>query len=277
MRKRLLALLLPVVLLSACAGLQDLARAAFKEPHLTFKSAALDKLDLDGATLAFTWEVENPNALGVDLARAGWQLEVEGTRVAAGDLPAGLSIPANGKAPLSFPVHVRFRDVPGIVSLLGSGRSDLGYKLSGALGIRTPLGVVDLPMSHSDRVKVPALPRFALDGLRVRNVSFSSVTVDVRLRVQNPNAFPLPDGQLDYALALAGTSVARAASASVRGVPAGASGVVEIPVRIDVASAGRVATDLARGGEVQVELTGKAELAGLPLPLELHGRVPARR
>src|SRR5512144_2818854 len=156
MPRRLAVLLVPV-LLSGCAGLQDLAKAAFREPRLAFMSAALDKLDLDGATLAFTWEIENPNALGLDLARAGYQIEVEGTRVAAGDLPAGLKIPANGKAPLTFPVRVRFRDVPGIVSLLGSGKEDLGYRLSGSLGVRTPLGVLDLPMSHADRVKVPAL------------------------------------------------------------------------------------------------------------------------
>jgi LEA14-like dessication related protein len=276
MRKTLLAVLLPAVL-AGCAGLQDLARAAFKEPRLVFRSAALDALDLDGATVAFHWEIENPNALGLDVARAGWQVEIEGTRVAAGDLPAGLSIPANGKAPLSFPVRVRFRDVPGIVSLLGSGRSDLGYRLSGSIGIRTPIGVVDLPMSHADRVKLPALPRFALDGVRVRSVSLSTVAVDVRLRVQNPNAFPLPDGELDYALALAGTPVVRAQGASVGEVPGGGSAVVEIPVRIDVLSAGKVASELARGGDVQVELTGSARLAGLPIPLDLRGRVPARR
>ena len=276
MRKRLAAVLVPV-LLSGCAGMQDLARAAFQEPRLAFKSVALDKLDLDGATLAFTWEIENPNSIGVDLARAGWQIEVEGTRVAAGDLPSGLSIPASGKAPLTFPVRVRFRDVPGIVSLLGSGRSDLAYRLSGSIGVRTPIGVVDLPMSHADRVKVPALPRFAIDGLRVRSVSLSAVAVDVRVRVQNPNAFPLPNGEIDYALALAGTPVARAEGASVGAVPGGGSAVVDIPVKIDVASAGRVAADIARGNDVQVELTGKAQLAGLPLPLDLRARVPARR
>jgi LEA14-like dessication related protein len=103
------------------------------------------------------------------------------------------------------------------------------------------------------------------------------VAVDVRVKVQNPNAFPLPNGQIDYALALAGTSVARAAGASVAAVPGGGSAVVEIPVRVDVLSAGRVATELARGAEVQVELTGKADLAGLALPLDLSARVPARR
>ncbi len=123
MRKTLVALALPA-LLSACAGLQDLAKAAFQEPRLAFRSASIDALDLEGATVAFTWEIENPNAIGLDLARAAWQIEVEGTRLAAGELPAGVKIPANGRAPLTFPVRVRFGDVPGIVSILGSGRDD---------------------------------------------------------------------------------------------------------------------------------------------------------
>lgn len=276
MRKISLALLLPV-LLSGCAGLQDLARAAFERPRLAFRSAAIQDLDLEGATVALTWDIENPNAVGLNLARGGWQVEVEGTRIAGGDLPGGLAIPANGKAPLTFPVRVRFQDVPGILSLLGSGKDDLGYRVSGSIGVRTPIGIVDLPMSHTDRVKLPSLPRFALDGLRVRSVSLSAVALDVRVRVRNPNAFPLPRGDLDYALALGGTSVARASGASLTAVPGGGSAVVEIPVRIDVLSAGRVASELARGGEVQVELTGKAEVAGLPVPIDLSGRLPARR
>ena len=141
MRKTLLALAVALPAVLGCAGLQEFAKAAFKEPRLTFRSVALDRLDLEGATLAFTWDLENPNTFGADLARAAWQIEVEGTRIAADNLPAGLSIPANGKAPLTFPVRVRFRDVPGIVNLLGGGRSDLGYRLSGSLGVRTPVGV----------------------------------------------------------------------------------------------------------------------------------------
>lgn len=276
MRRLLLALLAPAVL-AGCALVQDIARGTVQEPRLAFRSASLAALDLEGATIAFTWEIENPNAVGVDLARAAWRVEVEGTRVAAGDLPRGLSVPARGRAPLEFPVRVRFRDVPGLVGLIGSGRQDLGYRLSGSVGIRTPVGVVDLPMSHSDRVRLPGLPRFSLDGLRLRSASLSSVVVDVRLKVQNPNAFPLPDGGLDYALALGGTPVARAQGAPVRAVPASGSAIVEIPVKIDVLSAGRVAADLARGAEIQVDLTGKAEVGGLPVPLDVRARVPARR
>jgi LEA14-like dessication related protein len=276
MRKTLLALLLPAAL-AGCAGLQDIARTVLQQPKLTFRTASLEALDLEGATVGFKFDLENPNTFGVDLARVGWGIEVEGTRVAAGDLPGGLKVPARGSAPITFPVRVRFKDVPGIVSLLGGGRDQLAYRLSGSVGVRTPAGVLDLPMSHSDVLKLPSLPRFDVEGLQVKSVSFSTIALAVRLGVRNPNGFALPPGKLDYALAISGAPVARAEGAGLAAVAGNATQTVEIPVKIDVLSAGRAATDLARGGEVQLSLKGTASIAGLPLPLDIATRVPARR
>lgn len=274
---RQLALAVVATLLAGCAGLSEFAASAVQKPKLTFRSASIQSLDLEGATVAFTWDLENPNAFGVDLARVGWSVAVEGTRIAAGDLPGGLQIKASGTAPVTFPVRVRFQDVPGIVSLLGSGKDAVGYELAGTLGVRTPMGVLDVPLSHKDRLKLPAMPSFALDGIAVRSLGFSEIAFDVRLRVRNPNAFALPLGKLDAALAVAGAPVARAAGIDVAPVAGGASGVVAIPVRLDVASAGRAAAALAGGGEVLVDLDGKASLGGIPFPLDLKGKVPARR
>jgi LEA14-like dessication related protein len=273
---RKIALVAPLLLLAACAGLNELAASAVQKPKLTFRSVSLTAVDLEGATLAFTWDLENPNGFGVNLARVGWTIDVEGTRVASGDLPGGVEIRANGTAPLTFPVHVRYKDVPGIVSLLGSKKDAVRYKLAGTVGIRTPLGILDVPMSREDKLRLPSTPQFALDGLSIRSLGFSEIVLDVKLRVRNPNAFALPLGKLEYALALGGTSVARAAAVDVTPIAGGTSGVVAIPVHVDVASAGRVAAELARGGEVQVDLDGKATLGGIPFPLDLKGRVPAR-
>src|SRR5512146_3306872 len=116
--RKIAALTVPLLLLAACAGLEKFAASAVQKPKLTFRSATVQALDLEGATLALTWDLENPNGFGVDLARVGWSLDAEGTRVASGDLPGGLKIPAKATAPVTFPVRVRFQDVPGIVGLL---------------------------------------------------------------------------------------------------------------------------------------------------------------
>ena len=263
--------------LASCAGVQQLARSAVKEPKLTFRSASIEALDMEGVTVAFTFDLENPNGFGVDLARLGWTIDVEGTRIASGDVPGGLRIRANGASPIVFPVRVRYQDVPGIVSLLGSGKDVMQYRLAGTLGIRTPIGVLDLPLSHEDRLRLPSLPRFAIEGISIRSASFTELALDVRLRVKNPNAFALPLGRLDYALAIGGADVARADGAELAPVAGGASAVVAIPVKLDLTSAARAAADLTRGAEVQVDLTGRALVAGIPLPLDVRGKVPARR
>ena len=84
-------------------------------------------------------------------------------------------------------------------------------------------------------------------------------------------------GRLDYALAIGGADVARADGAELAPVAGGASAVVAIPVKLDLTSAARAAADLTRGAEVQVDLTGRALVAGIPLPLDVRGKVPARR
>jgi LEA14-like dessication related protein len=271
------SLVLLAALAAGCAGLKDLARSAFQEPKLSFRSASVQALDLEGATVALLFDLSNPNGFGLELARAGWQVEVESTRVAAGDMPGGVTIPANGTAPISLPVRVRFADVPGILSLFGRGDGELPYRVSGSIGVRTPLGVIDLPVSHSDRLRLPKLPRFGVDSLAVRSVSFGSVALAVRLRVTNPNGFALPPGALDTAIAIGGASVARTEGARLQAIPGSSSATVEIPVKVDLAAAGRAASQLVQGGEVDVHLQGKADVAGLPVPLDVQARVPARR
>jgi LEA14-like dessication related protein len=275
--KRTFALALLALTGAGCAGLSDLARVAFEEPKLSFRSASVEALDLEGATIGVKFDLENPNGFGLDVARVGWGVEVEGTRIATGDMPGGLAIPARGVAPLTIPVRVRYRDVPGIVGLLTSRRDAIGYRLSGKVGVRTPIGIVDLPVSHSDRVALPSLPSFSLEGVSLRTASFTDMALDVKLRVKNPNAFPIPAGSLDYALSLAGTEVVRAQDTALARVAGGTAQTVSIPVRVNVLKAGRAATELARGAPVQLGLAGTADVAGIPVPLDLAATVPARR
>jgi LEA14-like dessication related protein len=271
------ALAAAALVLASCASLQELARSAFERPRLAFRSAAVQALDLEGATVALKFELENPNGFGLDLARVGYGLEVEGTTIATGDLPGGLAIPARGKAPLTVPVRIRFADVPGIVSILTGGKDQLRYRVAGSVGVNTPIGPVELPMAHEDRLALPSLPRFALDGLAVRSASLTQLALDVKVKVTNPNPFGLPAGKLGYALSVAGSPVARADGAPLAAVAGNGAATIALPVKVDVLRTGAAAAQLARGGEVDVALRGEARVAGITVPLQLAARLPARR
>lgn len=265
-----------LVVLSGCAEVGKLAAAAVDPPELTFRSADLRALDLDGATLAFHLDVENRNAFGLEVARIAYRLEVEGKPVTQGDVPGGLRLPARGKAPLTFTARLRFGDVPGVASLLGK-RDSVRYRLSGTVGVRTPLGVLDLPLSHEDTVELPRAPRFSLEGLSLRSVTLGRVTLELRLRLDNPNDFPLPAGSLASALWLGGAQVARVEDRALSGVRGNGSAVVAIPIELELGEAGRAAADLVRGGKVDVGLRGAAEVAGMRIPLDLGGKYSAER
>ena len=261
--------------LASCAEVGKLAAAAIEKPRLVFKTVALQSVDLEGATLAFTYDLENPNAFGLKLAKVGYGLEVEQTSVLTGEVPGGLRIPASGTAPLTFTARLRYRDVPGVVQLVGK-QDALRYKLSGVVGLDTPVGVVEVPLSHEGSVRLPGLPRFSIEGLGVRSMSLSHVTVELRVRVQNPNDFPVPPGRLDASLALGGADLAEVSGQALAAIPRNGDGRVTIPVKIDLERAGRVAADLMAGRPVDVQLRGKADVGGLSLPLDLWGRFSGR-
>jgi LEA14-like dessication related protein len=269
---RIAALALVLAGLAGCAQLAEVAKAALLPPRLTFESASLESLDLEGATVILRWRVENPNGFGLDLARFGYRVDVEGRRVVEGEAASGVKIPANGSGLLAFPVRVRFADVPGFVALVSKG-DEVGYRLSGSVGVRSPVGVLDLPLSHEGRLPLPRLPGFSLDGLSVRSLSLTEIALDVRLRVSNPNRFPVPAGRLDYALEVGGASVARGDGKGLAPVAAGSSAVVTLPVRLSVLGAAQAASQIASGNAVEVALRGDARVAGIPLPLDLRAKL----
>lgn len=275
MRTRPLLLLALAAFLPSCAEMSKLAAAAIERPKLVFRSVALQSVDLEGATLAFTYDLENPNSYGLDLAKVGYGLEVEQTRILTGEVAGGLRIPASGTAPLTFTARLRFRDVPGVVQLFGK-QDQIRYKLSGTVGVKSPVGILELPLAHEGSVTLPAMPRFAIDGLGIRSVSLSQVTVEVRLRLQNPNDFPVPAGRLDATLSLADKPLAAVEGRALAAIPGRGEALVKLPIQIDLARAGRVAADLVAGKPVDVAVHGKVDVGGLSLPLDLGGRFTGR-
>lgn len=263
------------VVLSGCAEVGKFAAAAIDPPQLTFKSVNVRAFDLEGVTLGFNFDVENRNSFGLKVARVTYGIEVEGTRVLTGDAPGGLALPSRQKVPLTFTSRVRFRDVPGIFSLFGK-RDALQYRLAGSVGVDTPLGILDLPVSHEDTFALPRMPRFSLDGLAVRSFSFTRLGLDLKLRIANPNAFPLPAGKLDAALSLGTARVARVENRTLTAVRENGSSIVTIPIDLDLGEAGRSAQQLARGGAVPVGIKGEADVAGAKLPIELGTNLKVR-
>jgi LEA14-like dessication related protein len=266
----LAALAAAPLLLGGCATLGELAKSAFREPKLTFVRVTVAGLDFEGATLAFDYRLENPNAFGLTLARVRYWLKVEGSEVTRGEVAGGLSIPAAGQAPVRFTARLPFAAVPRLAELVGR-REPVAYTVGGLVGVNTPVGQVDVPLSRSDKVALPQLPAFRLEGVSVGMASLRELEVKVSLGVANPNPFPIPAGAIAYQLMVGKEVVATAETAPLSEVAAGGGRTVVIPVRMWLTGAGAAAASALRGGGAQVRLSGEARLGALPVPLEVSG------
>ncbi|HEY6104836.1 MAG TPA: LEA type 2 family protein [Anaeromyxobacteraceae bacterium] len=262
--------LLAALALAACAGVQKMISGAFERPRLQLESVGVEAVDLEGATAVARYRVENPNGFSVPVARLSYQLDVEGQRVAAGALPGGLRLPARGAAPLVIPVRVRYGDVPAFLEQVAR-RDRIAYRVAGSVGFDTAPGAVDLPWSHSGEVPLPRLPTFAVDSVRVSGAGFTALAIDLKVRVANRNAFPIPGGRLEYRLDLNGAPAVRGGSAALAPVPAGGSAVLDLPVEVDLLTAGLGAGQVLAGGRAQVVLSGSAAWGSLRIPVDLRG------
>jgi LEA14-like dessication related protein len=143
--------------------------------------------------------------------------------------------------------------------------------VAGAVGVETPVGVVELPMKHSGTVDLPGLPAFRFAGADVRMSGLTDLVVDVKVGVSNPNPFPIPAGLLAYALTLSGQPVAQVDGHQLAAVAAHGDGTISIPVKLSLLGAGRAAASALQGGGAEVRLDGNARLGAIPVPLEVSG------
>jgi LEA14-like dessication related protein len=143
-----------LLLLSGCVALQRAVVAGFERPRLTFQSWLAQDLDLEGVTIVLRYQVENSNSVAIRVAGARYALDVEAKEMLSGSLPGGLEIPARGSAPLVVTVRFLFMRLPALLEVLTT-RDSLSCRIRGSVDIDTPIGRMEIPFQHSERVALP--------------------------------------------------------------------------------------------------------------------------
>jgi LEA14-like dessication related protein len=271
-RSARIAVVTSLFALAGCAGLGGVLRQGITPPEVSVLSAAPTTVDFEGLTVAVDLRVQNPNPIGLRARGFAWQVDVEGGRVASGDAPGGLNLPANGAATSRVTARLRFADLANLVRL-AEVKERIDLRVAGSVAVETPIGAIDVPWSWTGDLPVPRLPRVELAGVRLGRQSFTETEVLVRLRVQNPNAFALPAASVKLDVDLAGDRVAQAASQPLAAMGAGATATLEVPVRLSLLGAGRAVLG-ARGRPLAVSVRGTAGFGWMQLPFAVSGDLP---
>ncbi|HET8538750.1 MAG TPA: LEA type 2 family protein [Anaeromyxobacter sp.] len=243
-------------------------------PLVALEAVGVEGLGFKGADLAFRARVENPNPAPLSAVRVEYALDLEGRRAAQGVLPTAVAVPAAGAegpgtGAVELPVQLRWAAVPGVAQVLAKDQ-EAEYALAGAVVFHTPAGDVRVPMSARGRMIVPRTPRFRVERVVLRSASPREIALELKLDVENPNAFEMPPGRVGCGLHLSGKEVVRADLVFAEPIAGGATASAVAPVKVSVLKAGKAAARLLIPfTSLDAELKGEAVFGGVPVPLDL--------
>ncbi|HEY7957793.1 MAG: LEA type 2 family protein [Polyangia bacterium] len=263
-----LALLLPLGLsLGGCALLGDLVQ----RPSVSLRRVDVTSVSFQGIAVNFVLAVNNPNPIGVDLARLVYQITVDGHQFADGHTNSAAHVPAQGTGEVVIPVGIKFVDFAQSLASLFT-KQKVPYTLATKLGFGTPAGVLEIPLSTSGTLPVPRLPDVHIASARLGEVGLTGATFNLLLGVHNPNTFAVPLGALSYRVTVAGSPVI-ASSAPGGQLAAGASNPLQISAHLDFLALGMGVARAIQSGGAEVALDGALQVGGYSMPLRLTTRL----
>jgi len=281
-RPALLVLLPALAALAACGGSRPRPQplnVPVMPPIVTFRAATLAAADFEGVTVDVAFDVENPNPFALPVVRLTHAVAVDGVPAYSSSTPCNAAVASRGTFPVTVPVFLPFGRIPGIAEKVLRARP-ISYRATGTVGFQTPAGVMELPIGWEGTMPLPRPPEFSFEGIDVGGLGALTLSFDVKLRILNPNAFPLPPGRLGHRLSVAGAPVA-SGDQKFPPVQAGGTATFSIPARVNIVGAGTgvvkgVWTAL-QGSEVPVALEGRATIANIPIDVHLESRIPRVR
>lgn len=252
--------------LAGCAMLETALNRRLEPPTVTATAARVVSLDFDGVDLELDVEVENPNAVGIDILGYEYHVEIAGKRVVTGDADARRAVDGGGATTWTVPASLRFASLLASVASLAT-EDETTFAFECAVRIDMPfVGEVTVPVTRIGALPLPKLPSISIDGVKLLGASATAADLLLKLRVDNPNGFVMRLESLSYELGLGDDTWVAASRAADLEVFAHASAIADLPVRVDLRSIGVAAVSLLRDpSSLPLLLSGAMHLAA-PLP-----------
>ena len=143
--------------------------------------------------------------------------------------------------------------------------------------MKTPVGVVRLPLSHQGTFELPDMPGIALGTPRLTNVAIDQATVELPVTLTAKGSYPVPLQALEAAVSVDGTRVGEVSAKDLGTLEPGTSRAVSLPLTIPFSGALQAAQAIMRGGTVPIALDGQLRSGPAPVPFALKTTAQFRR
>lgn len=247
--------LLILTLLLACSALGcKTLQGLVKPPSVQLEKAALISTSLFQGDLEFTFNVTNPNPIGVRLDGFSYQLAIEGRKMLEGNQAQGVALPAMGSRSVAVPITVNYME--SVDSLVDFFRKDsLTYEIAGTFRI----GVFTIPFSHKDVITLPKPPSVQVKGVTITSMTFTGAKLALELEVTRKSQAKVDLRKINYAVSLGGFRLFNGKSEGISLPEDVATKTFTVPLSVDFLTIGKGAATLLSKGSIDYELTGDME------------------
>jgi len=135
------------IVLGGCA---TLGVGGFKEPLVQFSDVKIRGLGLSGGSLDVVLSVYNPNGFNLNATRLTYKLVAEDKEMATGVLDHSFRVKDKDSTFVTIPVSFTYASL-GAAGRQLLERGAVNYRVTGDIGVDTPLGTFTVPYDRTGR------------------------------------------------------------------------------------------------------------------------------
>jgi LEA14-like dessication related protein len=248
--KKVCPLLVWLGLLFWISGCETL-KTYIKSPRVTLDQVALKDAALFQGTLEFTFDVSNPNPVGLRLDEITYQLTMDGKTVIDGTKAQRLMLPGMGSNKATLPLTVNYMESAGSLFDLFTKKS-LPYEVSGSFKV----GIFTIPFRHKGQIALPKPPTVSVSGLHVVSMGLTGAKLMLTLEVVNDNPCSLVLKTMGYELTLGGFRVMDGQTENIVLSEDQKIRNINVPVSLNFMSLGKGVMALLDQGNINYEISG---------------------
>ncbi len=140
-----------LVALAGVAGCRTLAKQVFANPVVEVKNVQVKGIGLQGGSLDVILSVYNPNEYRLDATRISYQVWVDSSSVATGEIEKLVTLADKGTSEVVVPVEFTYAAVQKAVRQFAQ-RGSVDYRVTGNFTMVTPFGNITRPYSGAGRL-----------------------------------------------------------------------------------------------------------------------------
>ena len=185
---RLIALI-SAFLLSGCAMLDTQFNSL--KPTASVSNVAIADFNFDSVTLLVDVLINNPNPMQLSASGFDMALNIDGAEFTRMSNNSGIALKPKAQTSQQVALNVPFKTLLQQVSHL-KDKNEFAYDLNASLSIAVPaLGNVAIPLAHKGVAPVPKAPKVSFEKVGLSKVTFSEITLDFTMLLENNNKFAM--------------------------------------------------------------------------------------